>query len=162
MKKKEVKGIVQMTVNSEMLRNAAAMETLTNATAEIIVEKTEVLRKYVSVEVPNDRRLQSESSGKVILKFVYTIVVPEGFDASGIASTIEEIEPTTLTTAVNQALSAAQVPYEISVDSITAAVISPGTTTRSVSEQIDSSMSMHGRPCFAVVLGTAAMAWGAN
>jgi len=159
---KEVRSIVQMTVNSEMLANVTAMETLTNAAAETIAEKAGVPRESVSVEVSEDRRLQSESSGKVILKLVYTIVVPEGSDASVIASTIEAIEPKTLTTAVNQALSAAQVPYETIVDGITAAVISHGATPTSKKAELGSSISMHGSSCFALVLVTAAMAWGAN
>jgi len=144
-----------MTFNSEMLKNETVMETLTNATADKVAEKAGVNREFVSVEVSEDRRLQSGSSENVTLKFVYTIVVPEGNDASMIASTIEKIDSTILTTAVNQALAAAQVPYEITVDSITAAVVSPG-------GDLDSSMSMHGRSCFAVFLVTAAVAWGAN
>jgi len=159
----QVGGNVQMTVNSAILQDPVAMEALTSATAQTIAEKAGVPRDNVFVEVDKsgDRRLQSETSGKVILKLVYKILVPEGVDATVMVSTIEAINPTTLTTAVNQALSNTQVPYEIIVDSVTAAEIIVQTTT-SVSQDIDSSISMHGSSCFAVVLVTAAMAWGAN
>merc|ERR1711971_1529297 len=65
--KKEVKGIVQMTFNSEMLKNETVMETLTNATADKVAEKAGVNREFVSVEVSEDRRLQSGSSENVTL-----------------------------------------------------------------------------------------------
>merc|ERR1711971_600964 len=65
--KKEVKGIVQMTFNSEMLKNETVMETLTNATADKVAERAGVNREFVSVEVSEDRRLQSGSSENVTL-----------------------------------------------------------------------------------------------
>jgi len=160
--KSQVGGTVQMTVDSKMLQDPVAMETLKNATAQTIAEKAGVPREnvFVDAEKTETRRLESESSGKVILKLVYKIVVPEGVDASVIASKTEAIKPTTLTTAANQALSNAQLPYEITVDSITAAET---TTTATLSpDEMDSSISMHGCSYFAVVLVTAGMAWGAS
>jgi len=159
-KNKQVGGSLQMTVNSAMLNDNAAVAKLKNTVAEVISTKANVAPESVNVEIPS-RRLQSGSGGTVSVKLTYTIDVPTGVDASVVTSAVKAIQPQTLTTTVNKALADANISYEITVDSITAAEIIPDVTTTS-NEVIDSSISMHGRSRFAVVLVTAAMFWGAS
>merc|ERR1712222_253549 len=159
-KNKQVGGSLQMTVNSAMLNDNAAVTKLKNTVAEVISTKANVAPESVNVEIPS-RRLQSGSGGTVSVKLTYTIDVPTGVDASVVTSAVKAIQPQTLTTTVNKALADANISYEITVASITAAEIIPDVTTTS-NEVIDSSISMHGRSRFAVVLVTAAMFWGAS
>merc|ERR1712222_301188 len=151
-KNKQVGGSLQMTVNSAMLNDNAAVAKLKNTVAEVISTKANVAPESVNVEIPS-RRLQSGSGGTVSVKLTYTIDVPTGVDASVVTSAVKAIQPQTLTTTVNKALADANISYEITVDSITAAEIIPDvTTTTSSNEVIDSSISMHGRSRLVVFL----------
>merc|ERR1712222_299353 len=119
-KNKQVGGSLQMTVNSAMLNDNAAVAKLKNTVAEVISTKANVAPESVNVEIPS-RRLQSGSGGTVSVKLTYTIDVPTGVDASVVTSAVKAIQPQTLTTTVNKALADANISYEITVDSITAA-----------------------------------------
>merc|ERR1712032_699089 len=163
-KEKQVGGSLQMTVKSSMLNDGAAVTKLKNTVGQVISTKANVPEESVNVDGPltiQNRRLQSGSGGTVSVKLTYTIDVPTDVDASVVTSAVKAIQPQTLTTTVNKALADANISYEITVDSITAAEIIPDVTTTS-NEVIDSSISMHGRSRFAVVLVTAVMFWGAS
>jgi len=147
-KKKQVGGNLQMTVNSAMLNDNAAVTKLKNTVAEVISTKANVPLETVTVVIE-------------AMMAKYTIDVPTGSDASAVISAVKAMNLQTLTTTVNKALKDANISYEITIDSITSSEITGDVTTTS-NEVIDSSISMHGRTRLAVVFLTAVMSWVAS
>jgi hypothetical protein len=158
-KKQQVKGKVGMNVPSDILNNETAKDALKKGVACGLATQANVPCDSVEVEIEQNRRLQSGSDTGIAVIMTYIINVPKGKTAQALKTLVTDMDVEQLSSSVNDALADGGISAQISVTEIVAEVVTDVTTT---SNEIDSSISMHGRWRLAVVLVTAVMAWGAS